>query len=81
MTVGPSSWRLGGSTAEAAILLSLPLWSRRVGSGSLRTGASSGDLRVHGLQCTGWMDEDGERSDWLEVTNLSAQRFLCWAII
>ena len=22
---------------------------------------------------TGWMDEDGERSDWLEVTNLSAQ--------
>ncbi len=23
---------------------------------------------------TGWMDEDGERSDWLEVTNLSAQK-------
>ena len=32
MTVGPRFMAAEGSTAEAAILLSLPLWSRRVGS-------------------------------------------------
>ena len=74
MTVGPGSWRLGRAALLRQRSCFLPVvsacWDWLFGGLAQAVVISE----FMASNATGWMDEDGETSDWLEVTNLSAQK-------